>query len=434
MAKGINIKQYGIDFVIDVKKNIVPDEVHIPLIQHLGKPAHSIVKESDYVKVGQKIGESDKFISSFIHSSVSGHVKGMYNISHPKLRSVPGIVIVNDKENKLDKSILKEPRDISDISKEEIIDLIRKAGVVGMGGAAFPTHVKLSPPNGKKIDSYILNGAECEPYLKSDTALIKHNAKFVILGMKLAMKAVGVSKGYIGVEKSNIVAIDNIKKAISALQKDNISIELKLLPNSYPQGSEKQIIKTILNRKVPPGGLPYEIGVIVNNVSTCFAIYEAVAMRKPLYERIITIAGDGVKHTGNFMVPIGTKFKDILSFCESKSPIGKVISGGPIMGDAQLGLDTPVIKGTGGIIFLSRDTIKRFDNIETECIKCGRCVDACPLNLIPQKLVQLVKHEKWDELNIFNINDCVECGCCTYICPANIPIMHLIKLGKSYIS
>jgi len=415
----------------EIKKLPSPKEVYIPLIQHVGDPAHPIVKKGDKVSIGERIAESDKFISCYVHSSISGEVKAICDIPHPKLQSVQGIIIVNDRENRVSDAVLDKPRRIDNISAEDIIGYVREAGVAGMGGAAFPAHVKLSPPKNKQLNSFILNGAECEPYLSADASLMIQKSKFIVLGMKLAMKSIGVKTGYIGIEKSNKIAGIRMKEAIDELKNSvfGAKIKLNILPDSYPQGAEKQIIKTILNREVPPDSLPYDVGVVVNNVATCYAIYQAVAFSKPLYERVVTIAGGGVKQEGNFIVPVGTKIKELCDICGVKKDIRKVILGGPMMGDTQFNFDTPIVKGTGGIIVFSgeMDEYK-----EMNCIKCGKCVDVCPMNLTPAKIAKLVKYKRWKDLDSFNINDCVECGCCAYICPSRIPLVHLIQVGKAY--
>lgn len=431
VSKGVKIKIGEKKELPQVIKMPSPDKVYIPLIQHVGKPAYPIVDEGDYVRIGERIGKSDVFISGFIHSSVSGKIKKIEDILHPKLKKVKGIVIENDHRQKKNNTILEEKRNVEDISPSEIIDSIREAGIVGMGGASFPTHVKLSPPEGKTVNSYILNGAECEPLLKVDSSLMANNAEQVILGMKLAMKAVGVRDGYVGIEKDNVEVINVVKEAIKSLEGKlwKANIRVHVLPISYPQGAEKQIIKTILGREVPPGGLPYEVGTIVNNVATCYSIYEGVVYKKPLYERVVTVAGDCIEKSLNLLVPIGTTIKEILDYCDIRLDVEKLALGGPMMGEAQYDLDTPIIKGTTGIVLFKRSV--KEEEKEVKCIRCGRCINTCPVNLIPTRLAQLVKEGLWEELENYNIEDCIECGCCSYVCPSNIPLVHLIKLGKS---
>jgi len=415
----------------DLRKIDEPSQVWISLIQHTGEPSHPIVNVGDKVAKGQKIAESDKFISSCIHSSISGQVKDITNIPHPKIRQTPGIIIANDNQDRLDEDMLRQEDDIENISRDEIIKRVKEAGIVGMGGGAFPSHVKLTIPDDKKLDTFILNGAECEPYLNADASLMIKRSESIILGMKLVMKAVGVTKAYIGIEDSNKGSIKSIKQALAKLKNStlDLDIKIKVLPSTYPQGSEKQIIKTILSRQVPPSKLPYEVGVLVNNVATCFAIYEAVFFKKPLYERIVTVTGDIVSNPGSFIMPIGIRLSDIIDFCGvDKEDIGQIIFGGPMMGDAQCSLDTPIIKATSGLVIFSNRMIRTCD--EVSCIKCGRCVNVCPMNLIPTRLGSLVKNERWGELDNFNIDDCLDCGSCSYICPSKVPLVHSIKLGK----
>jgi len=402
-----------------IKTASLPSRVIIPLSQHIGTPAEAVVQVGDRVKVGTKIGEAKGKISASVHSSISGEVK--------KIKNSAVIIESNGRD---EKEFLNDVQEINDLSSEEIKEIIAEAGIVGLGGAAFPTAVKLSPP--KSVDCFILNAAECEPYLTADHRLMLEKPEEVIKGVRLIMKVLGVKKGYIGIE-------DNKEDAARRLSHFcPLGIEIKILKTKYPQGGEKELIETVVHRKVPSGGLPYEVGVVVNNVATVFAIYEAVYLRKPLYERMITFSGDALHQAENLRVRIGTLIKDLLKECKGfKQEPEQVILGGPMMGLAQESLEVPVIKGTGGVLFLKdarwakrKSRLKR----ENPCLHCGRCVEACPVNLNPSLLSLAIEKKKWDVVKQLNIEDCIECGACEYICPAERRLVQMIKEGKKKMS
>lgn len=401
---------------------IPPSEILMfPLSQHTGSPCTPTVQKGDKVKRGTLIGTSEKLISSPLHSSVSGTVKSIENTPHPVIGRFKSVVIENDKQDIAEETI--STKDIENLSSAEIIKIVKDAGIVGLGGAAFPTHVKLSPPKEKVIDTFIVNGAECEPYLTCDHILMLKKGKEIIEGIKLVRKILNVKRCIIAIEENKPDAIKQMKELAQ-----NENIELVSLKVKYPQGGEKQLIKTVLNKEVPSGGLPMDVGVVVHNVGTISAIYEAVTSGKPLYERVITVTG-AVEKRGNYLVRVGTPVKDILNFCGVDwDNIGKIILGGPMMGIAQQDIETPVIKGTSGILVQNQDeTIK---DEETLCIRCGRCVEACPAYLSPTQIAKTVKAEKWERLNALHIKDCMECGACAYVCPSKIPLVQYIKLGK----
>ncbi|RLE14270.1 electron transport complex subunit RsxC [Candidatus Aerophobetes bacterium] len=400
-----------------------PPQLIIPLSQHTGAPCRPLVEKKEKVEEGQKIGDHDAFISCPVHSSLSGEVISIEKSPHPTLGEAEAIIIKPDEKDKKDWPTMEV--DLSSLSPENIRKKVREAGIAGMGGAAFPTHVKLSPPPGKNIDSVILNGCECEPYLTADYRLMMEKAEECLFGLRAIMKTVEAKKAYIGIE-------DNKKDTIHLMQKTvegEDEIEVVPLKTKYPQGGEKMLIKAILGREVPSGGLPFDVGVVVNNVGTAFAIFEAIKKEKPLIERVITVTGRGVERPSNLLVPIGTPLRHILNYCGLKENAKAVIIGGPMMGIAQFSLDTPVIKGTSGVLVLTEDEI--VDDKERPCIRCSRCVDHCPVGLLPTILAKLVKAERWESLKEFNIMDCIECGCCTYVCPSKIPIVQLIKWGKN---
>ncbi|NOX97961.1 MAG: electron transport complex subunit RsxC [Nitrospirae bacterium] len=406
-----------------IKEAKLPDKVIIPLSQHAGAPAEPTVKVGDEVKAGTEIGKSDKFISSLVHSSLSGKVVAIEKHPHPVLGSAQAIVIEGDGKDEREEFT---PRDPEGVTPEEARKIIARAGIVGLGGAAFPTHVKLTPPEGKEIDTFILNGAECEPYLTGDYRIMVEKTNEVVQGLKIIMRTLGVKQVYVGIEKDKAEAIASLREALRGEE----GVEVVPLEVRYPQGAEKQLLKTLLNREVPIGGLPLDVGCVVNNVGTALAIYEAIGLGKPLYERVVTVTGRVVNDPVNLRARIGTPISNLIEECGGfRGEVGKVIIGGPMMGLAQHSLDTPVTKGTSGILCLGEKEVALKE--ETPCIRCARCVDACPMNLLPTEIRKEVRARRWERLSEYNILNCMECGCCQYVCPADIPLVHLFKVGKS---
>lgn len=404
-----------------------PEKVVIPLHQHTGAPCEPIVKVGDEVKIGQKIGDSQAALTAPVHASVSGKVKAITN--HPLSTGVDGrcVVIESDGLDAWDESV-KPRNDVDKLSPEEIIGIIREAGIVGLGGAAFPTYFKLTPPKGKTFDTLLLNGAECEPYLSADHRIMVERPADVVAGARLLMKAIGVEKAIIGVE-------NNKPDAISALMKEvegDKGIEIVPLGVKYPQGAEKQLIWAILGREVPSGGLPVDVGVVVNNVGTAVAVKEAVTEGMPLVRRVVTVAGSCVKEPKNLMVPIGTLVSDLIEACGgTQIPPRKVIIGGPMMGVAQHTTEVPVTKGTSGILLLSEKEAAVYEPIP--CIRCGKCVDACPMNLMPLWLSGYAEASRFDDCERLGALDCIECGCCSFICPSSRRLVQGIRLAKAEI-
>ncbi len=400
-----------------------PKKVLIPLKQHTGAVLESLVKKGDEVKAGDKIGDSKAFVSSPVHSSISGRVVSIEPHPIPTGEVVPTVIIESDENDPIEE-LVTERENWQELKREEIISIVRDAGIVGLGGAGFPTSVKLSPPEGTVIDTVILNGAECEPFLTCDHRLMLESPEDIIIGLQIIMKVVGAKQGIIGIE-------DNKKNAIELLSskiKEN-NIKVVSLPTRYPQGSEKHLIKALLNREVPSGKLPLNVGVVVNNIQTAYSIKKAVCEGIPLVSRVITVSGDGVNKPGNFRVRIGTQFKDILDYVGLKENVKKIISGGPMTGVAQWTLDVPVIKATSGIIALT--------NIQEEqypCLRCAKCVDACPMGLLPLELGNLSEQKRYDDTERLYALDCIECGSCAYICPSRRPLVHLIRLAKAEIN
>lgn len=403
----------------------LPKRVILPLQQHTGAPCEPLVQTDDKVKVGQKIAGSKAFVSAPIHASISGNVLGIAKAPHPVLGECNSIIIESDGRVLWHESVRKR-ENVEELSKDELKQIIKEAGIVGLGGAAFPTYVKLSPPPEKKIDTVILNGAECEPYLTCDHRVMLEHTDQVIKGFEIIIKILEPKQSYIGIEdnKENAIALFEEKLQDTKLQD---KIKLVRLKTIYPQGAEKNLIYSITKRKVPAGGLPMDVGCVVQNVQTAKAIYDAVYECKPLIERVITITG-AVKEPKNLLVKIGTPVKELIEFCGGyEDSIGKIISGGPMMGIAQYSDDIPIIKGTSGILVQREEILKEE---ERDCIRCGRCVDKCPMTLMPTMIAQYAQKDELDKCEGYFALDCYECGVCSYVCPSKIPLVHWIKYAK----
>lgn len=416
-----------------VREAPLPKIVVVPLSQHIGAPNAPIVKKGDIVEEGDIIGRSDSFVSAPVHSPVSGKVLDIKKAMHPALGPAMSVFIERD-EAKAAK-VYTACKETDSFSTAEIIEKVKLAGIVGMGGAAFPTHVKLSVPEGKKIDTLIINGAECEPYLTCDQVLMTKKTKEILLGIRLIQKILKPARTFIAVEDNKKAAVFAFEKAIKDLAPGTQGdISVVTLKTKYPQGGEKQLVKAITKREVPPGKLPLDIGCMVQNVGTMNAIYEAVVMGKPLIERIVTVSGDCVGKSGNYLVRLGTTIEELVALCgiEIKTEPFKIVVGGPMMGVSQTGMTGSILKNTSGILFLS-DKAAKINN-ETRCIRCAKCVDVCPMKLVPTDIMRNVKKEKWDKVGELNVSDCMECGSCSYICPAHIPLVQYVKEGKTVIS
>ncbi|MDZ7315531.1 MAG: electron transport complex subunit RsxC [candidate division KSB1 bacterium] len=402
-----------------------PPFVVIPVVQHIGAPARPIVEKGAQVRLGEPVCESGGFVSVPCHASVSGTVEAVENRPHPSGTPVLSVVIANDGQNTPYADFSLE-KDYLELDVKEIRRRIQAAGIVGLGGAAFPTHVKLSPPADKKIDTLILNGAECEPFLTADHRLMLEQTEKILRGMQIMMKVTGAATGIIGIESNKKDAAAALRKKAAEL---NLPYRIVTLPVKYPQGAEKQLIKALVDRRVPAGGLPMDIGCVVQNVGTAVAVYEAVAMNRPLTARVVTVTGSGVRQPKNLLVPLGTPFSFLLEQCGGLTEdAAKVIMGGPMMGIAQSSLEAPVIKGTSGVLVLTAK--EAAPRRESTCISCAHCIDVCPMGLMPKVLGQLVRHERWETVKEYNVLDCIECGSCAFVCPAHINLVHLIKYGK----
>jgi len=404
----------------------VPKTVFIPVAQHIGAPSTPTVKRGDLVKVGQVIAKSSSFVSTNIHSSVSGKVKKVDFSADSSGYPKQGIFIDVDGDE-WEEGIDRSEDLITNVDLEgaDIIKKIQEAGIVGLGGATFPTHVKLVPPKGMKADVLLINGVECEPYLTSDHRLMLEKADEILVGTQLLMKALNVTKAVVGIENNKPDAI----QLLTEKTKNYNGISVQALQVKYPQGGEKQLIKAVTGKEVPSGGLPIAVGAVVSNVGTAFAVYEAIQKNKPLFERVVTITGKGVATPSNFKVRIGTATSELIEAAGGlPENTGKIISGGPMMGRAIASLDVPVTKGTSGILLMKTEEAKR--NEALTCIRCSRCVSVCPMGLEPYLLKTLSEKQIFDRAEKDRVMDCIECGSCSYTCPSNLPLLDYIRFGK----
>ena len=405
----------------------LPKTVYISMGQHLGAPAEPCVAVGDKVKVGQLIANPTGFVSAPVHSPVSGTVKSIEMVKDLAGRAGKAVVIDVEGDEwmeDIDRSqdIVREIK----LDKKEIVDRIKACGVVGLGGATFPTNVKLSPPPTATPTCVIINGAECEPYLTSDYRVMMEMPEQVLIGGTILMKALGVDKCYIGIEENKPEAIKKLK----ALAPQYKGVEIVTLKKKYPQGGEKQLIDAVIGKKVPSMGLPVDTGAVVQNVGTAFAVYEAVQKNKPLFEGIMTVTGDCLEHQRNFIHRVGTPLSFIMEYSGGvPEKASKLISGGPMMGKAIVNVDAPTLKGTSSILYLTEEQTKR--KAESNCIRCGKCVSACPMGLEPYLLNKLGRASRMDELEEHHVYDCIECGCCSFTCPAFIPLLDTIRQSKA---
>ena len=399
-----------------------PAQVVIPMSMHIGAPCKPLVKKGDLVTVGQKIGDNTGLCVP-VHASVSGKVLAVEARPHPNGTNVMSVVIENDFQDTLCEDIV--PREnVDELTTDELTKIIHDAGIAGMGGATFPTDVKISSGMGK-LDTIIVNAAECEPYITSDDRLLRETPERVIEGLRILLKVFGLEKGYIGIEANKKTAIEILQEKCPA----GGDIVVQVLKTQYPQGAEKQLIQTVTGRQVPPGGLPAAVGCGVFNAATCAAIYDAVYLGMPLVQRGVTVTGEAIATPKNFIAPIGTPYTDLIAAAGgfAQAPY-KVLTGGPMMGLTQFDLSVPVIKGTNAITCFTEK--QKVEVATPHCIRCGRCVGVCPMHLMPLYLYQAERKNNVEELNRRNIGDCIECGSCAYICPARIPLVQSFKNAK----
>jgi electron transport complex protein RnfC len=414
-----------------IEKMPLPKIVAIHLHQHIGAPSKAIVAIGDEVKVGQPLSEAGGFLSIPVHASISGKVKAIAKITEFNGVKSDAIIIESDEKDEMFEGVGVKVA-YEDLSADEIKKKISAAGVAGMGGARFPTHVKLSPPADVKIDYVILNGVECEPYLTADDRLMQESPDTIIEGLKLMMKTVDAPTGIIGIEKNKPDSIKVMKEKTSSI--DNIKvIELEV---KYPQGGERQLIYAATGREVPAqstGGLPFHSGTVVSNVGTASAVYDAVALNKPFYERVVSVTGESINDPKNVLARIGTPTTELIEFAGGvKEDIFKVVSGGPMMGAAMYEMNAPVHKGTSGILCLSKENAKVYT--EQPCISCGKCVTVCPINLLPTDIQLNIQHGKYEEAEKLGLFDCMLCGTCAYVCPSKRNLVHYFTIGKAKIT
>jgi len=409
----------------------LPASVSIPISQHIGAPAVPVVERGEQVKTGQVIAKTGGFVSANIHATVSGKIAKISDEMDASGYRRTAIMIRADKEEQWAEGIDTSDKLITEIpfNRDEILQKILNGGIVGMGGATFPSHIKLNIPKGKKADVLIINGVECEPYLTADHRLMLEKTEELIVGIRILMIALGVEKAIVGVENNKPDAILKISSAL----KNEKHIHVESLKVQYPQGGEKQLIKALINREVPSGKLPIDVGTVVHNVGTTYAVYEAVLKNKPLIERIVTVTGKSVKNPGNFLARIGTPVSQLIEAAGGlPENSGKVISGGPMMGKALNELDVPVTKGTSGILILDEGEAHRKQS--KVCIRCSKCVQVCPMGLEPFYLQNMAMRGNFEEVEANRVLDCIECGSCSYICPSNRELLDYIRLGKSTVT
>ncbi len=404
-----------------------PELLVLPLDQHIGKPARVIVNKGQEVVRGEPIAEADGFVSVPIHAPATGRIKGielMPTARGPKSLSI----LLEVYEGSTQEVLWGSERDIGALSPQQMIQAVQECGMVGLGGAAFPSHVKLTIPEGKQVDTLVVNGCECEPYLSCDHRVMLEHPKALMRGIRYAMRATGTKQAVIGIEDNKMDAVEQLQ---THAPRDD-TIKVVAVETKYPQGSEKMLIKSALGREVPAGGLPADVGVVVNNVGTLAALGQLLPKGEGLIERVITVAGPGVKHPGNYLVPLGTPIGFVLDQVGYSGGQNEFILGGPMMGPAVSALETPITKGSSGLLVLNEPNINSETRRIWPCIKCARCVDACPMHLNPSQLGQLAAKRQYQTMaERYHLNDCFECGCCSYVCPSNIPLVQYFRIAKA---
>jgi electron transport complex protein RnfC len=410
---------------LKVRRMPYPDEIVLPLRQHAGNPARLVARVGDRVERGDMVAAADGHVSVPVHASAAGTVVDVGLWPHPDGSYEPAVRIAVDH----DSAQVQRPRLVPDwkgLSREEIVAAVKEAGVVGLGGAAFPTHVKLVPPEDRRIDVLILNGCECEPFLTTDHRTMADYPARVLLGLRIMMHCLGVERAMIGIERNKPDAIEAIRAALP----DDLDVTVLPLTVKYPQGAEKMLIKALVDQEVPSGGLPMDVGVIVQNVASVATIAEVFETGLPLIERIVTVTGHAVARPANLIVPVGTRLADLFEACGGLTDEArKVVMGGPMMGAAVANLQAPVLKGTTGIVVLREQDCRSME--QQPCIRCGHCLDACPVFLNPQRLGKLAMTAHYEEMEEFHLRDCMLCGCCSYVCPSNIPLSQLFAASRA---
>lgn len=410
---------------VPIRRMPFPDEIALPLRQHAGRPAKLLVSPGDRVERGDKVGEADGFVSVPIHTSATGTVKDVRLWPHPDGSMAESVIVAVDRFSPQ----VPRPRIVprwEGLSPKQVVEEVQKGGVVGLGGAAFPTHVKLLPPDDVPVHTLIINGAECEPYLTTDHRTMVEFPERVQFGIRIMMKALGVERAVIGIEKNKPDAIARLSETLP----DDLDVSVLPLTVKYPQGAEKMLIKVVTGREVPAGKLPMHVGTVVQNVGSIACIAEIFETGYPLIERVVTVTGPGVRRPSNLIVPVGAKLRDVLAFCEGLTEDAtQIVFGGPMMGAAQPDLDTPLIKGTTGVVVLTKEEARHVPVYP--CIHCGRCLEACPVFLNPSLLGTLAQAGRYEEMEEASLMDCMLCGCCSYVCPSHIPLSQMFALGKN---
>lgn len=428
---GVHPEENKLSAASPIREAGLPKQAVFSMFQHIGAPANPVVKRGDVVKVGTLLAEANGFVSAPIYSSVSGKVNkvdAVIDASGTRRMAVIVDVEGDEWEESIDRSeTLVRLADRPELDGKKIVDKIKAAGIVGMGGATFPTHVKLCPPPGKVAKCVIVNAVECEPYLTADHRLMLEHVDEILIGLQLVMKAVNVEKGYIGIENNKLDAI----ALMTERSKDCPGVEVVPLKVKYPQGGEKQLIDAVISRQVPaPPALPIDTGAIVQNVGTIYAIYQAVMKNRPLIDRIITVTGKSLRQPSNLLARLGTPFSQLIDECGGlPEDTGKVIGGGPMMGKALLNLDVPMTKGSSGLLIMNQQEARRAE--VQPCIRCTKCVDACPMGLEPYFLSKLSAQADWETAEQNDIPSCIECGSCQFTCPSHRPLLDMIRLGKT---
>jgi Na+-translocating ferredoxin:NAD+ oxidoreductase subunit C len=410
---------------VPLRRMPFPAEVVLPLRQHAGKPSKLLVRPGDRVERGDKVAEADGYVSVPVHASATGVVTDVRLWPHPDGSMVDAVVIAVERYSpQMGRQRLVPYWE--DLSPQQVIGAVQQAGLVGLGGAAFPTHVKLAPPKDVKIELLLVNGAECEPYLTTDHRTMVEYPERVHYGTRIMMKALGVERAVIGVEMNKPDAIERLRATLPT----DIDIQVQPLTVKYPQGAEKMLIKAVTGREVPSGKLPMHVGAVVQNVGSIATIAEVFETGLPLVERIVTVSGPGVRRPSNLIVPIGVKLRDLLEFCGGVTPdAAEIVFGGPMMGQSQPDLDTPILKGVTGVVVLTAAQVK--PRTTHPCISCGRCLEACPVFLVPSQLGKLAQAGRYEEMETAHLADCMLCGSCSYVCPSNIPLAQMFALSKT---
>ncbi|NNG02401.1 MAG: electron transport complex subunit RsxC [Desulfobacteraceae bacterium] len=413
----------------------IPDKVVLPLLQHIGGPCAPVVKPKQTVRAGDLVGMGEAYVSASLHTPISGDVLKMAVTTLANGRHMQAIVIRSNGEQRTGQALWdimfggKWPqKEYQTLSPEEINAAIHDAGIVGLGGAAFPTHVKIDSDDRKPIEILMVNGCECEPYLTTDYRLMVEAPDAIVAGTMLAARAVRAKKAYIGIENNKLEAVESLRRAASGA-----GVKIAVVKTKYPQGSEKHLIKGVLGKEVPLGGLPSDIGVAMTNVATVTSVARGVMRNIPLTHRVVSVTGGGIVQPKNLLVPLGISMGALIAYCGGlRKTAARIIAGGPMMGFAFTNPDTPVTKGTSGITVLTHEEIRRVE--QTVCVRCGRCVDVCPMNLVPTKIAMASRQNDFTLARKYNINACFECGSCAYICPAGLPLVQLIRTGKAQIA